>query len=975
MRPAAAPRQEEGGNVPQCTTMGPQSQRRLTLQERTHQLQSESHRKKQKTGQQTLFGDRAFDPLKDCEVCKGKIVGRAVHRAHHHLCNNRRGGAKTKSTKAMEDEDKRLQNLFAAPLTEAEKCSGKCLTKEAAAGHFAPRAKSKIASSSSPAASFLKPMMGTPVNAEVFCKAVTTKVNNASFCQKHDNAKAPLAMVAFAEEVMEKIVNKKGVDIHNCFHGMTMTAPASEKHLDPHCHSVVGQKQLHVDWKRMFGLDVPCQHCKAPLQNDRTNFSKNKMLFPTFGLDGPPQWCVVQSVICKKGCWSRFDANNSAILCNLPAHAMSAYPVDAKHADGDRNSHVGRDATDVIDLLLPTCGNGELCSRLLCNAINRACVARAASCCSYVAECKPFGDEKCPPFIPKDGSHMRSCPPLGDTIRDMHDAACGSSNNPWKISDHDRHTREIQGVACSSIFAQDHTHEVTKNCCDKKKLGAEALWDVSAETGEIASAVLVPSTKTIHFSHAATQLAKRERFKPKAMHSDTWPCKSDYWSRLLGHEIKGRLGLFHCVQRMMWTLRKRYVDYFRAINSLLNAVYFYNHEDYEALLRALKDGTLSNTKCTDDDIMFEMKSTKTFRDRCGKHLRKEMRPVHSLRAKLDEWFHRFKCSTSSGTEGRPALGRLDPMTQHPLFTSETKVAWTNCMEKAEHLQDPLPLTEMYDVILPNENSKHGLKQHLSRRGESCLESFHLRLAHFANNGSMRNSLADNLNLTGTARYNLSIRHRQRLSSMSLSDRSKIPSAWEETVPHFNHSELAWVNELATKAGMEEVPFVVEPLTDDTGERFFSEHLEWMTATKPKHDPQDRCLCSTCGVVPATPMTLNESPQQPTPLNNNPLQQQPSELPIPADAQQQPNELPIPADAGVDNVTADVAACLPMPMQLTMMAPPVFFPFHCTPPQFGFNPWLSQNCCSRHRQWSTRPGRRGRPPHDCHCQRLAVSGSG
>jgi len=73
-------------------------------------MQSNSNRKKK--GQQTLFGEKAFNPLEDCEVCKGKKYGRVVHRTHHKMCNNRRGGAKTKSTMTIEQEEKRLKLYF-----------------------------------------------------------------------------------------------------------------------------------------------------------------------------------------------------------------------------------------------------------------------------------------------------------------------------------------------------------------------------------------------------------------------------------------------------------------------------------------------------------------------------------------------------------------------------------------------------------------------------------------------------------------------------------------------------------------------------------------------------------------------------------------------------------------------------------------------------------------------------------------------
>jgi hypothetical protein len=206
-------------------------------------------------------------------------------------------------------------------------------------------------------------------------------------------------------------------------------------------------------------------------------------------------------------CRSRFNANDSDILCSLPAYATSAYPVESKYTAGNRNSHIGRNATDVFDLILPTYGNGDLCSQLLYNAMNRWYMERVTSYYSYLSEHQTEREGKeAIPYVDKDGYYITSYPPLGDTIRDLYDEASNTNHNSWCISDHNRHTREMQGVQCNLIFEQDHTHEVTKNYFYKRKLGAEALRD--AETGKIASAILVPSTKTIHFLHAARQLAK-----------------------------------------------------------------------------------------------------------------------------------------------------------------------------------------------------------------------------------------------------------------------------------------------------------------------------------------------------------------------------------------------------------------------------------------------------------------------------------
>ena len=114
---------------------------------------------------------------------------------------------------------------------------------------------------------------------------------------------------------------------------------------------------------------------------------------------------------------------------------------------------------------------------------------------------------------------------------------------------------------------------------------------------------------------------------------------------------------------------------------------------------------------------------------------------------------------------------------------------------------------MHDVTLPNPNSPHGLKECLSRHGESNLESFHLMLAHFGNTG-VRESLADNLNLTDTARHNLQMWHKLLLSHLTDENtlRSKTPTGWETVVSYFNHSELSYTNDLAMAAGVQQVPF-------------------------------------------------------------------------------------------------------------------------------------------------------------------------
>ena len=198
-------------------------------------MQSNHKKKKQKTtGQQTLFGGLAFDPLVDCEVCKAKKYGRSVHRAHHTLCNNKRGGAtKSAATMALAQEEKRLQVLFTTPLTEEEKCSGRFLTKEAVTGFFEPReprgtsvATTTISQTTTETTSTTSNTMSSNITADELCTSVTEILQDSNFVDSHTSSRAPLPMLALAKVVVDKIIRAKDINTNDYFNGVTMTVPA-----------------------------------------------------------------------------------------------------------------------------------------------------------------------------------------------------------------------------------------------------------------------------------------------------------------------------------------------------------------------------------------------------------------------------------------------------------------------------------------------------------------------------------------------------------------------------------------------------------------------------------------------------------------------------------------------------------------------------------------------------------------------------
>ena len=287
-----------------------------------------------------------------------------------------------------------------------------------------------------------------------FCASVKQMVNDAEFCQKYSTKSAPLAMMAFGITVVEKILRQpKKQSFHCYFEGLTFTVPTCSD-LDPHYRSIVGQKLLVIDWELAFGLkNIGCtdSNCTGTLIRGRTNFSKNKTFFPVFSLNGPPSWCMIGTLTCPC-CRRKYDTNEAAILASLPAHATASYPVDCRYALTNHSFQLNQCATKVFVSLLLTYGNGELCSRLLFNSINRAYLEKVKSYYSSLAQAP---NQSPTPYVEKDGQFVWQFPPVGDTICTMYDEAANLKLIPWKISDHDQHTREIQSVTCNTTFAQD----------------------------------------------------------------------------------------------------------------------------------------------------------------------------------------------------------------------------------------------------------------------------------------------------------------------------------------------------------------------------------------------------------------------------------------------------------------------------------------------------------------------------------------
>ncbi len=173
-------------------------------------------------------------------------------------------------------------------------------------------------------------------------------------------------------------------------------------------------------------------------------------------------------------------------------------------------------------------------------------------------------------------------------------------------------------------------------------------------------------------------------------------------------------------QNMVWSLR--------------NAIYSYFVEDGAALLKALKDGSLSKTKEKFSDAAIrDLRHSKRWKQRYSQFIRKLVLPGATQRHHLNFWIEEFK--NEKDQSGKP------------VFPQNTKKVAAKQLKKVHHASD-VPGMDMYQEILPGPRLTHGLSKWKCNRPRSPLETFHELLAHFGNSG-MNKILGDTLTLGGT----------------------------------------------------------------------------------------------------------------------------------------------------------------------------------------------------------------------------------
>jgi hypothetical protein len=607
----------------------------------------------------------------------------------------------------------------------------------------------------------------------------------------------------------------------------------------PNYHFIAGESFIYLDWKLISPKVVlSCSNClgsgvaKADcyLVHDRTNFSKDKALFPVWTESGRPTLAAAMRYTCAI-CHTGYMANDGRILNQLDPHIREPYEVDPKYADGTFHFHI--DLGDNVEDLVKTYASGTFVGKKLHRKLGKKYGRKVES---YLSQF-PGNAPPCPAFNPPSfHDYIRGfSPPSPAAIRTWYKSGYHSSHTPYGYSQYDRNVREIQNVKIgpSDAIAIDWTFGVVKNYGGS---GAKAMFTANVgRTNEVFALALVSSTSVSQVSHMLVEMVeKRPNFKPSVLFHDTCPHNKDFWSMIFGANLEVRLGLFHLLHRIVDTLDPKCDLYWKGLVALKKSVYRYDDDDLTGLLESLQDGTFSREgKKYSASEIDDLRHSKRWKERCDPLLKKIILPAAMIAQAIEKWIGDY--SKVEDSQGRA------------LFTHNTAKIAREQKKKVQWVQDP-PNMEMYRKIPAGKRSKHQLAKWLSNRPESGLEKFHELLAHLANRGSGK-ELADALTLGGTADHNVKARWKEKVNKEKLLGKDIHGTVEYQDEPEFyDHSYLHLLNCRARSRGLDPIFEYVVPPGEDNGEVFLSKYYEQQekrNETVGQDSETKRCNCRNC----------------------------------------------------------------------------------------------------------------------------------
>ena len=614
------------------------------------------------------------------------------------------------------------------------------------------------------------------------------------------------------------------------------TFPRDDKMKKPdHYYSQLEGRTIYlVRWElNVPGILLKCPCCTTgELIHQKYDFRMSKGFATALqGIEGETDWAVSMKYQCNE-CKEWVRANDGRLLATLPTQFRNAYPVDPRYAVTNATRHLKKSCTNVMDKFLISHGNGNQFCQLLSELKGENHLDYQEE---YLSQARDTNTRVVRP-MPTYKEFIGPYSPSGQDIRDLLDSAMQSPLNSTGVSEKERGIREMQGVGACKTTANDHTFKMISNWIAKEIDDAKCVHTIGVETGEIASAAIVPSVDQKYYAHQAEQFSRRPNVRPQVHVSDVCPNGTALWKKLF-RNVAVCLGWFHFIQRISKTLLEGHRNYMKAIRKLQECLYWFDVGDLDKVKNQIAVGNLGRV---DGQICPEEKrlaKAKTYRSNVRVYSYEEK----TIQRNLGNWYEEFKDD-------------LDPAIEADLFTEATESAVLQQIGNAEWVVDKLPREELYQEVAPGTRSKTNLKVFVGVRGaESKLEKGHDIMGHLGNT-AMRPSLADSLGMIGVARYNRSIRYRLKIAKMDPEERKRIPICFQQAPHYMNHLRLTQINQLAAEVGLEAPPHSdVEILPEDNGERFFSEalmeHKKRDEAGVQYEDKTNRCMCKACGGRP------------------------------------------------------------------------------------------------------------------------------
>lgn len=827
--------------------------------------------------------ERAFSPKRDCPICRAVDKGwRIPHRAHHKLCEGNRTTRGSSATEVASDRySAKLKKHFSAVMKSAEE------ETKLHGGKAPPSVKDffqqpSIARQSEVDRGDID--MTVAVGATVLAEKTSSKMlapsssqqEVAMFLEQHvasrlaglDTArlqhKAPPAMLALAEAIMEQVTNKKPIQVSgslptdNTFklaygrfqaifgaNNIVYKVPYirdCKRSVDPNFHSLAGSQFIYMDLELAFPeFRIACYWCSSTdLVRRRDCYSHNKTLIPIV-TDDNEIWCRPFKYKCNK-CSLEFETNEGPFLASLPAFIRNQYPVDPRYAKKGNHSHLSKTLSRHLEEHMLSHSNAK---RLVENTWKRKQENYVDKCEDYFSRPKIGGD------YPLLDDVIRTYPPSDQDCRDLYLSAQESTLNPEQMSANDRHERIMQSTRIEELMAIDWTFETLKNY---RLVGAKAIFTILNEKGQICSFVIVPTEKLAEVDHMLIAMSSRRGInfhdgKPRGLYTDTWPNSKTYWDKRLGPATRGTLGLFHFGKRLLDHLNPKHTHFYMVKDRLQRCVYRYNQSDIELLMKAFSDGSITkpNGEKYSNQEVDELRLSKAWTRNYTKYLRKEI-----LRGdEVDRNLHDFGVWLVDLVKAIPGG---DELFVSSLGKFQEQIV--NNRKHSNHIQDPEGI-EMYRGVQPGKKAHIHLLRWLSKRPESLLEMFHGLMKHFGNT-AMRPELADSLTLRGAAEYNLEREHKVEKMNRDTDDccldsTGRIPEHLCVKPRFYNHAILHHVNELARCQGRS-APFPnYKAMPPNNGEVFLSKYFKQQLERNKRGQTVDGfCSCDECKLCETIP---------------------------------------------------------------------------------------------------------------------------